>query len=515
MSKGLVFISYSSKDRPFVLRLADDIKAAGYDIWLDQWNITGREAYWDEIQHGIERADYFIFVITPHSVLRTCAARRELHHADMLKRPLIVPVMASETPYADLPLVITPGEYQIHNLYDDYEKGLARVLVALSPDSRPDFGQIKKPPPPQPIEQRKFEAAMPRHTLQGRATEVRVKIALLDSAGLRGELPDFTEAGDLINREDVQASGFPIEYPRDDKTGEILPARVCLAIRATGFDILNLHDGAGAACEADQIEILLRQGYDSRTVILTLEPHDQAKIGRARVFLTLYYLGEVIAQAAVATEIISEPVRSAAGWSFQEATLAAVAEADYGAAFAPFELADELEESESLEGTPPPPYPNESDISPIDRKYGAPAPAQPAPAALPEPQPVPVQPVPAELALVALPKPMLELDQLDQKDIVEWLLKQEQKVIEFERDEMLIWLLKQEQKVIELEQEREWLMNKQREERKMFHQRMSELEQSKNRQMMRRGSPRWLPCLVALGFLIGVALLIYILMELL
>ncbi len=80
-----VFISYSSEDRPFTLRLAEDLQRKGQEIWLDQWKITGRRPYWDEVQAGIEGCSHFIFVISPDSIVQGSGARRELYHAAGLK----------------------------------------------------------------------------------------------------------------------------------------------------------------------------------------------------------------------------------------------------------------------------------------------------------------------------------------------------------------------------------------------------------------------------------------------
>src|SRR5438128_11658425 len=114
-----VFISYSSEDRPFVIQLAESLQAKGQEVWLDQWKVTGRQPYWDEIQTGIEGCSHFIFVISPDSIARDSGARKELYHAANLKpAPVIVPVMARETPRQSLPIVISPGELQIHDFVD-------------------------------------------------------------------------------------------------------------------------------------------------------------------------------------------------------------------------------------------------------------------------------------------------------------------------------------------------------------------------------------------------------------
>jgi len=135
---GYAFISYDNHDRDFALRLAQDLEDAGCDVWLDKWNIVGRDPFWDEIQVGIEKCSDFIFVVSPHSVDRNSGAYTELLHVASLKpKPTIVPVMAIKTPFTSLPLVMSPGRYQIQDFTRaPYSDMLRRVVAAISPAAR-------------------------------------------------------------------------------------------------------------------------------------------------------------------------------------------------------------------------------------------------------------------------------------------------------------------------------------------------------------------------------------------
>ncbi|MCC7447628.1 MAG: toll/interleukin-1 receptor domain-containing protein [Anaerolineae bacterium] len=134
----LLFISYSSKDRPFALRLAESLRKSGYDVWIDRWNITGREPYWDEIQHGIESATHFLFLISPESIASDSGARRELYHAGGLKpTPVIIPILVKATPFEDFPILISPGQYQIHDFVKQpWETAYEQVLTAIKTGER-------------------------------------------------------------------------------------------------------------------------------------------------------------------------------------------------------------------------------------------------------------------------------------------------------------------------------------------------------------------------------------------
>lgn len=134
-----VFISYSSKDRDFVLKLAEDLKNHDFKVWIDAWEISGRLPFWEEIQQGVESCSHFLFVISPDSIVPECGAMTELYHAYSL-RPLrvIVPVMARTTPFNKLPMIISPGKLQIYDFSNrSYADVLANVIRALESSQQP------------------------------------------------------------------------------------------------------------------------------------------------------------------------------------------------------------------------------------------------------------------------------------------------------------------------------------------------------------------------------------------
>jgi tetratricopeptide (TPR) repeat protein len=151
-----VFVSYSSKDRDFIVRLADDLKQAGHDVWLDIWKITGRKPYWSEIQEGIESCSHFIFAISPDSIDEEGGAIIELYHAAGLeadRRPVLIPIMVRAVAYSALPILISPGRLQIHDCVQySYEEMLPHILEALTAETHP-------PPPAASVEQGKPQRA--------------------------------------------------------------------------------------------------------------------------------------------------------------------------------------------------------------------------------------------------------------------------------------------------------------------------------------------------------------------
>lgn len=68
-----VFISYSRRNLAFVQQLDAALTAQGKTCWFDQKKeplegIPPGSKWWDEIKHGIETADNFLFIISPASI---------------------------------------------------------------------------------------------------------------------------------------------------------------------------------------------------------------------------------------------------------------------------------------------------------------------------------------------------------------------------------------------------------------------------------------------------------------
>jgi hypothetical protein len=61
-----IFISYSSKDRPWVEALANNLKRNNYKVFLDAWEITGGRVFVTEINKAIQNCRKGIIVVTPN-----------------------------------------------------------------------------------------------------------------------------------------------------------------------------------------------------------------------------------------------------------------------------------------------------------------------------------------------------------------------------------------------------------------------------------------------------------------
>lgn len=63
------FISHSSKDKEFALRLAGDLQArAAMEVWVDRWEIQPGDSIPERIEEGLSWANLLILVLSPDSV---------------------------------------------------------------------------------------------------------------------------------------------------------------------------------------------------------------------------------------------------------------------------------------------------------------------------------------------------------------------------------------------------------------------------------------------------------------
>lgn len=89
-----VFVSYSRKDLAIVTPLVSSLVAAGVDVWIDEKKLAGGQSLWGEIATGIEDCDWFIPVLSEHS-MHSDWFHREVHHAFVCKRKKTIPVLSS------------------------------------------------------------------------------------------------------------------------------------------------------------------------------------------------------------------------------------------------------------------------------------------------------------------------------------------------------------------------------------------------------------------------------------
>ncbi len=90
-----IFISYGrAESKYFASQLHDLLTQKGYKVWFDQNDIPLAVDFQDQIDEGIEKADNFIFVISPHSI-RSPYCKKEIDLATKYSKR-IIPILHIE-----------------------------------------------------------------------------------------------------------------------------------------------------------------------------------------------------------------------------------------------------------------------------------------------------------------------------------------------------------------------------------------------------------------------------------
>jgi hypothetical protein len=130
-----IFISYASKNRATVNKLAEDLADIGHSVWFDK-QLSGAQHWWNEILAKILDCDLFIFALTPES-LDSNPCRLEYQYAYQLGKR-ILPVLLSEVNTRLVPPEL--GAIQ----FVDYRADDKKAALALN-------RALNLLPPPQPL----------------------------------------------------------------------------------------------------------------------------------------------------------------------------------------------------------------------------------------------------------------------------------------------------------------------------------------------------------------------------
>ena len=133
-----LFMSYSSQDRPFVERLAQDLRDRGHIVWIDFEGIRGGERWKQSIADGLHPSQMVLLVLSPESVV-SAWVEEEVETARTLGKT-IIPLLLR--PVKDIPqpnLAWVVQEIQYHDFTKQrYEHVLTELLKDLP---RPQSGK--------------------------------------------------------------------------------------------------------------------------------------------------------------------------------------------------------------------------------------------------------------------------------------------------------------------------------------------------------------------------------------
>ena len=131
-----VFLSHTINDKPFVRRLAKDLKAAGVEVWLDEMKMKIGDSMFSSIAAGIESTEYLAVILSPESVASEWV-RKELEIA--LDRELkghrvaVLPILYKE---CEIPAFLASKVYADFRDESQYLDALNRLFTRLGVQSR-------------------------------------------------------------------------------------------------------------------------------------------------------------------------------------------------------------------------------------------------------------------------------------------------------------------------------------------------------------------------------------------
>jgi WD40 repeat protein len=129
-----VFLSHNSQDKPRVRRLAERLKAAGVQVWLDEWVIRAGDIIALKVDEGLEHSRVLLLCISPAALAsgwvaleRSTAIHRDPSNAGRRFIPLLLD---------DCALPDTLRRYKYVDFREESEAAFAEVLASCRPETK-------------------------------------------------------------------------------------------------------------------------------------------------------------------------------------------------------------------------------------------------------------------------------------------------------------------------------------------------------------------------------------------
>ncbi len=135
------FFSYSREDSEFALRLAEDLKAAGAGVWIDQLDIEPGQEWDNAIEDAVTQCPRMLLILTVASV-KSKKVRNEIAFA-LDEQKTIIPVL-----YQDCVVPLQLRRIQHIDFRVDYGRGLKALLKTLGVEQPATVGAAAATAPP-------------------------------------------------------------------------------------------------------------------------------------------------------------------------------------------------------------------------------------------------------------------------------------------------------------------------------------------------------------------------------
>ena len=125
-----IFVSYARADSDFALKLAQDLRAANVDIWIDQLDIGPGDPWDQEVEKALKACTGLLVILSPRSVASRSVMDEVSFALEQNKKT--VPVI-----YEDCEIPFRLGRLQHTDFTSDHSNGLSKLIEALGGTPQP------------------------------------------------------------------------------------------------------------------------------------------------------------------------------------------------------------------------------------------------------------------------------------------------------------------------------------------------------------------------------------------
>ncbi len=132
-----LFLSHSSRDKPSVIRLAEELRRRNISVWLDEWEIDVGENISEKIQDALAKANFVAVWLTKHSVNSGWVAKEwqtKIYVEISTKKVSVLPLLAEE---CDVPFFLLDKKYADFRL--SFNDGFSSLMRTLSRQNLHDY----------------------------------------------------------------------------------------------------------------------------------------------------------------------------------------------------------------------------------------------------------------------------------------------------------------------------------------------------------------------------------------
>lgn len=144
-----IFLSHNSKDKPFVRKLASDLRHYGHTVWIDEAEINIGDSLIGKIREGLDKVDYVAVILSKASIESEwvkkeieIASTREIYE----KRVIVLPIIIESV---ELPAFLIGKFYGDFSNESDYIENFNLLLRSIgtsekvTPNEGAELGRLK------------------------------------------------------------------------------------------------------------------------------------------------------------------------------------------------------------------------------------------------------------------------------------------------------------------------------------------------------------------------------------